>query len=263
MSWDANRFNESPWHAISRIATQSVIEAPITGYRFHATSFNFETHIGFSQEEYYFGRHGIEVNSADNLKQFNNYRLDPITEPSKRIFYRTSLVDATEQAGIVDRMNQAGYQLCEYLTVGVDTSVLLYVWKSLDCLPPQLKTSNQSSILDYNLFAAKLDGTALFFVDRWKRSQLFEASEYRMSYQLISEDWENVAQLDIPLVNESRLRQFSIDISNVAAGTYKFMAILYDTSTGYRQKWIGNDGYIPEMQMLAEIIIPEAKQVAQ
>ena len=78
-----------------------------------------------------------------------------------------------------------------------------------------------------------------------------------MSYQLITSDWNNVAQLDLPLVHEGKLRLFSIDIANVPAGTYRLMAILYDKDSGERQDWLNSAGGLSNMLTLTEIVIPE------
>ena len=79
---------------------------------------------------------------------------------------------------------------------------------------------------------------------------------YHISHQLISTDWDNVAQLDLPLAHEGKPRRFSIDVAGVPAGSYRLMAILYDKETGERVGWIDNDSVLPDMLTLAEINIP-------
>ena len=74
-----------------------------------------------------------------------------------------------------------------------------------------------------------------------------------MSHQLINDDWEMVAQLDVPLVHEDKLRQFSVYVSDVPPGNYRLMAILYNAQTGERVPWIDNPGYVPEMLNLARL----------
>ena len=83
------------------------------------------------------------------------------------------------------------------------------------------------------------------------------AERYNLSHQLISADWEQGAQLDLPLVHENSLRQFSIDATDAPAGTYRLMAILYDSRSRERFDWIENQGDPPYMQVLAEVAIPE------
>ena len=74
-----------------------------------------------------------------------------------------------------------------------------------------------------------------------------------MSYQVVNQDWQNVAQLDLPLVHENRPRQYTIDISRLPAGRYRMVALLYHQESGERLAWSGSDAIIPEMLTLAEL----------
>ena len=78
-----------------------------------------------------------------------------------------------------------------------------------------------------------------------------------MSFQLLSLDWDNVAQLDLPLVHEGVQRRFSIDVTDVDPGDYRLVVILYNGQTGERSVWHDNPGLSPELLTLAEIVIPE------
>ena len=260
-SADASRFESLPWQAVSRIATRVDHGVAIIGYQLDDTVLRWKSYIGFSQEEYYFGRHGLEIFSVTNTQQFHNYvRLLAITDPAIRIFYNASLINSAEQSQFIDILDDAGYELCEDLTIGIDTAVRFFGWNSLDCQVPQFVSNNQTSIMDYDFFSAKLDGKTLYFFDRFTMQSSIDASEYRMSYQLISESWTNEAQVDLDLVHEGELRRFSMDVANVPLGSYRLMLILYDKTTRERQPWYDNPGYVPEMLELAKITIDESTQ---
>ncbi len=57
---------------------------------------------------------------------------------------------------------------------------------------------------------------------------------------------------------KAKPRRFSIDVAGVPAGSYRLMAILYDRATGERVTWIDNDGELPYMLTLAEIVISQS-----
>ena len=262
-SWN---FHMPPWHQLSRLALNSDEKAPIIAYRFSRSILDMTISTNVSQNEHYFARHGILIRQFTELESLDTYvSYHAITEPVYRLSYQTSAIDSTEVAALEAIMDGSNYEPCQVEEMGNQTVIVKYWWKALRCQDPQPLDRFATGSVNYESYGATVDENwnTLFFSDRWSLKPEFSTENDMMSFQLISEDWENVAQLDIPLVNESSPRQFSIDISNVAAGTYKFMAILYDTSTGDRQKWIGNDGYIPELQMLAEIIIPEATLAAE
>ena len=101
------------------------------------------------------------------------------------------------------------------------------------------------------------DSDALLFVDRWTAKEGMPTNGLKLSHQLISADWEKVAQLDLPLVNEDRMRQFSIGIAQAPAGNYRLMTILYDGETGERHDWTDNPGEPRYMQALADVVIPD------
>ncbi len=262
----AVNFHMPPWHIISRLAIQSGEKTPIIAYRFQyrdvaETAYNFD-----AQSDHYFGSHDIETMQVTNAFELDTFvRYHAITEPSYRLSYQTSVIDSDEVSALEAVMDGLNYEPCQVDELGIHTIIVKYWWTTLRCQDPQPLDSFATGFVDYEFYGATVDENwnTLFFSDRWSPKPEFSIENDMMSFQLISEGWENVAQLDIPLVNESIPRQFSIDISNVNAGTYRLMAILYDRSTGDRQKWIDNEGYIPELQLLAEIVIPEATRASQ
>ena len=95
------------------------------------------------------------------------------------------------------------------------------------------------------------------FADKWSARRDSNGKTNLLSIQVISDDWRNEAQVDLPMVHEGELRQFSIDISGVPPGSFRLMAILYDRRTGEQLPWIDHAGPVPSMRELTRINIPE------
>ncbi len=245
-----------PIQVISRLALQAEQKPIIIAYDYSAP---LSGSIKYSQREHYFEQHDIAFEATSNPEWLKNYVLNRIiTEPSLWVFYQTTTTDAAEIAAIEAITDDLNYQLCETVEAGIDTVILQYAWNTLDCSPPQLLASYQTDTIDYQFYGAELDtaNSKLYFNDLWTARTDDALDHYYMSHQLITPDWNNVAQRDLPLVHPGALRLFSIDIADVPAGIYRLMAILYDKSSGERQDWLNNTGDLPDMLMLNEIVIP-------
>ena len=146
-------------------------------------------------------------------------------------------------------------RLCDTRRLGIDTTLARFGWATLACQPAQLLATSDSELLSYEFFGSivERDDNRLLFVDRWQARADFPHDNFALSIQLISEDWSNEAQVDLPLAHESELRQFSIDLSKVPAGNYRLMAILYDKHSGEKASWLANPGPVPSLLTLAEI----------
>lgn len=259
-------FPLSPVQIISRLALQAEQKPIIIGYDYSAFQVSWPSYINYSQRDHYFRQHDIAFEATDNPEWLeNDVRSRVITEPSIWIFYQTSKTNLEQAAEINVIMDGLNYQLCETVEVGIDTVIAQYLWKSLNCQPPQLAASYQTSMIDYQFYDATLDTahSKLYFNDQWTARTDDDLSCCQMSYQLITSDWDNVAQLDLPLVREGELRLFSIDIANVPAGTYRLMAILYDRDSGERQDWLNSAQDISNMLTLTEIVIPQNQQAVR
>ena len=253
------RYQFVPWHAVSRAALQDPFHAPILLYRAKRDLLISRVLIGYSQSDWYFARHGINAGAHRHLVNIENHLTkSALTEPAFRLVFRDSLVKEDERKPAIDLFLAAGYRLCETETPALDTISMLFVWDMLNCQAPALVARFQNQALEYDYFGASLGDTNLRFIDRWTARPDFENSDHRMSYQLISQDWNNKAQLDLDMVHEGDLRHFSIDVSQVPPGNYRLMLILYDAVTGDRFAWEGNPGYVPEMLELASITIRES-----
>ena len=253
-------FQYPPAQIISRLALQAEQQPIIIGYRYSVTVLSWvPDHYNYSQREHYFERHDIAFEAADNPEWIeNNVRGAAIIEPSIWIVYLTSETNSEQAAEINDIMDGLNYQRCETVEIGTDTVIAQYLWKSLNCQPPQPLASHQTAAINYQFYGAALDipHSKLLFSDQWTAQTDDDLENYKMSYQLISADWNNPAQLDLPLVRRGELRQFSIDISKAPAGTYRLMAILYNKHSGERQHWLTSAEDLPTMLTLTEIVIP-------
>ena len=250
---------ESPIQVISRLALQAEQQPIIIGYRYARFLLTWTSQISYSQRDHYFDRHHLTLNLISDLDDLAPYvRSRAIAEPSIWIFHQTSQTSAAEAAAIESIMRGLNYQLCDTLEIGIDTVIRQYTWQTLNCQPPQLLSSHQTAAIDYQFYGAALDmaHSKLLFSDQWTARIDDDLENYKMSYQLISADWNNPAQLDLPLVHEGQPRLFSIDISNVPPGQYRLMAILYDKRTGQRQNWLNSPADPPTMLNLTDIDIP-------
>ncbi len=250
-----------PWHAVSReVARQDMARTTVLGYQFDDFRLNWRAKIDYPQKDFYFAQHGIEIRSVEDPAGFReSIRLRSITEPALWLMYRTHIVGAPEASDLEAIMQEANYESCSSRALGIDTILNEYRWEALDCAPPMIASTHRTVFLEYEFYASALsaDSEALLFVDRWRAKDGMPVDGMNLSHQLINADWANVAQLDLPLINEDRLRQFSIDIVDVPAGHYRLMAILYNSQTGERQDWTDNRGELPTMQVLADVLIPD------
>ena len=249
-----------PWQVISREASRAKQKPTIIGYRLQRGAIEQRFMADYSKKHYYFDRHQIELKLFRTAEDFDGYvRQHIISLPSVWVVYQTSSTHAL--AEIDDRqmtLDNLNYQLCDTRSIAVDTVILQYMWQTLDCQPPRLLANHQTAAIDYQFYGAKLDApdSKLYFSDQWTARTDDDLSCCQMSYQLISSDWNNVVQLDLPLVHEGELRLFSIDVGNVPAGTYRLMAILYDKNSGERQDWLNSAQDLSDILTLTEIVIP-------
>ena len=147
---------------------------------------------------------------------------------------------------------------CYTKSLSVETVILQFRWRTLECdTPPRLVSSNENEVITYRFYGAEVDPTnaKLLFSDHWRGKANIEYEDYAM-YQVVSTDWEVVAQLDLGLWSQDRLRQLTIDLAQVPPGTYRLMAVVYDPQSRERLPWHNNADWIPEMLPLANVDIP-------
>ena len=238
------------------MVAQSESKARIIGYKFDAYHLHWHASIDYPQNEHYFARYGTGVEPAADQLAFEKFvRQRAVAEPSLWVMYREFLVDTAEASELEAIMEAANYAACDVQELGVDTVLTLYTWGTLACQPAQLLATSDSELLTYEFYGSivERDENRLLFVDRWQARADFPHDNFALSIQLLSEDWSNEAQVDLPLAHEGELRQFSIDLSKVPTGNYRMMAILYDKHTGEKSSWLAKPGPVPSLLTLAEI----------
>ena len=258
LGWQSHIYPLPPWHAVSREA-QEAFPPPIVVAHVNM-SFELRTtqHINYSQMYHYFDRHSAVFWQLDDLAWFDGLVNDlVISTPNLWVLYQLSTVLDQQVVDMRGAMMAKRYQLCESTALGEDSVLLQYSWRMLECRPPALRASYQTGFINYDFFGVKLDATAARFIDRWIAKTEFDQAQFSMSYQLLDEGWNNVAQLDLPLVHEGKFRQFSVGIADVPAGVYRLVAVMYDNQTGETSAWADNPGSAPGIIELSEIVIEE------
>ncbi len=258
----AFQFTREPMQIVSRQALQREPHPPIITYKSDHFILKYPAYIRYSQWDFYFGQHDLVLESALDLAEFEALaRFYTIASPSIWVLIQESNVSDADAENLTEIMRQLNYGLCASDKIGVQTIVKRYEWFTLDCAPPTLVSAFDNEVISYEFYGARLDegGSAIVFNDRWDSRALDDSENYRMSFQLISEDWKNASQLDLEMVLEGKLRQFTIGATDVPAGTYRLMLILYDASSGERVAWRENPDNPPEFLPLAQFEIPQVR----
>lgn len=253
-------FKQPAWHIVSRLAGQSALPAPILTYGVDLTSLHWPAYINYPQSKYYFADRGLELVTPADTSEFRIYvGQNAIIEPFLRVFYQPSTISDADAEALEPFMRGANYELCAAQEFGIDTVYLTFSWPLLNCQSASVMMASATDQIAYDFVGATVSagGDQALFIDRWAALADFPAEEYSLSHQLISADWRNVAQLDLPLVHEGRLRQFSIDVGGAPAGKYELVAILYNNQTGERIDWNNSQSQPPYMLRLAQLEIPE------
>ena len=256
-------FTQPPTHTLSRLAAAAEPKPAIFGYPYNDLyapfALEYPGNIKLSQREHYFGKRGIVMNATDGLEVFRDFVADSnIDSPTLWYVYPDLDKWAPRIADARNVLGELRYTHCASEAVGRDHVISHYMWESLACAFPNATVSDQNALISFKFYASSLDndGHALFFVDGWSALGAQSVlNDFRMSYQLLNDDWENKAQVDLPFVHESTYRRFSIDLSQVPAGSYRLMAIAYNRQTGERLDWINNTGNPRNMLLLDEIAV--------
>ncbi len=249
-----------PWQVISRLAARSELDPFVIGYRIKDALLEWQSYVNYSQSMHYFDRLGLGIQligDPHELEIFVSHKF--ISSPFLWIVFQETIPSAKEISDIEARLTNLGYERCHSHKVGVDSTILQFAWQLQDCQALDLKSIGRTELINYRFYGLQLDNSdkVIRFVDAWNALAEIPLDSYKMSYQLISKDWANVTQLELPLVHESVLRQFAIDISDVNAGSYQLMAIVYNAQTNTRLEWLDVDSNRSAMLHLGEIEIPD------
>ncbi len=255
-------FQYPPTQVISRLALEAyprpavLVSTRDFFYKSFLTSPGYNrlwSRSGLTPAKYYFEQRGIKFGVIDDPNEPASRFA--VNSPSFWVYYQAPDITPEQRSEIDSLMQALDYEACEELRAGKYSVIVKYYWRTLDCHSPVLLQSYQTESVNYHFYGAELNPTnsRLIFNDQWTGRLSEGLEKYNMSYQLISEDRNNVAQLDLPLVHENELRQFSIDVAAVTPGSYRLVAIVYDQQTGDVQPWLKNTGWVPHMMQLANI----------
>ena len=252
-------FRHPPWQVLAGLAADS--QPPPRIYYGPAKSrhhLDFSYRLPITTRQHYFDRHGLAIisfNDPQDLKTLlaNNALVAP------RIWIVIPEDDSLQDqfAAMKSTMRGLQYDLCLTFPIGTSWTIMDYSWSILGCNHIMQPSMSRNRLIEHSLYNASPDAgsSKLFFADAWSAVSEFERDNFAFSYQLIAPDWTNIAQLDLPMVHEGSLRRFTIDISDVPAGVYRLVLILYDKRTGQTVDWNDNPGYLPDIMELAEIIL--------
>ena len=249
-----------PIHLISREALQEEYPPLLVGYRTDswALYWNYDSDNP-SLGDLYFDRRNLVLITPDALEKLEkDVRHHAIVEPYVWLFYADRRIDEADRDQLAIVMKKLNYELCDSRAIGIGSTLNAFSWDALNCASPHMESRHQNAFIQYQFFGAEVnrDKDRIAYIDRWSSGEAQALTNLNMSIQLISEDWNNVAQVDLPLVNPDQLRQFTIDISKVPPGRYRLMAIVYNNQTGERSSWLNNSGSVPEVLELAAVKLP-------
>ncbi len=247
-----------PWHLVSRTAERSGVPAIVIAFRL-PESIMWANRFGpVGLREHWFEKRDIEFRWVGAVKWLEEYlRNHNLSGIPPWIVYQQSRTDDDMRTELERTMDELGYLACQRVSLPTTTEMAQYSLVSLDCLPARVSLSNEVEPLRYDFYGAELDadGSRLYFANKWTWRSQDASEQLNISHQLISEDWQNVGQLDIPLALNEEIRQFAIDVSDVPPGRYRLMAIVYDRFTGQALNWQEAPGGPPSMLFLREIEI--------
>ena len=252
-------FAEPPWQVLSRWAQAEAETPTIRWYRFGEGHLVWSGHMDYPQSDYYFSDRGIEFATFVPPDRFEQHaRHLALSHARHWVVYDEAQVDAAAASQLHELMTELNYRACETSPLGLAGTLVKYSWAALACqkLPA---TVHNNALVDYEFYGAALvpDSAQLLVVDRWLARESEPPAQTNLSLQLLDVDWQRLASLDLPLEARPGLRQSALDISGLAAGGYRLMAIVYDSQTMQRSEWPAN-GKSSTMRQLAAITIPES-----
>lgn len=247
-------FEATPFHVVSRTARTETIKPFVVGYQNTGDSFFRDGRFGVAFVDYFFGQYGVPFSRFRTLDDAQTHlEQESVALPSVWLTYQQS-EDVQADIEAIQATMSENYTRCDTQAFGVNSIIERYVWDFLACDLPNAHVTDSAGTVDYTFYTAMVnaDASRLWFVDQWQSS---DASGLNMSYQLLTANWENVAQIDLPLVHEGKLRRFALDIGTVPSGTYRLIAVLYNTNTGERFEWNNTTSDPRDVLTLTEIVI--------
>ena len=243
--------SRAPWHLISRHMRQS--DDPLLALEF-ALDENALDRRNRLLRTHYFDRYGLEVQNRSAHDIDGRISSGALERPGYWILFQHGSTEPQAITTVADTLNDNGYMNCGTVTFPHNIVMYTYRWKSLQC-DPRPKSAFATDAGAFQHFGAARVDAKLLFAGLWQPAIDAKSGAFNISFQLLDADWQSHAQIDLPVASISALRQFHFNLSELPAGDYRLMAVVYDAQTGERQTWQGNAGWVPEMQQLAEIEI--------
>lgn len=196
---------------------------------------------GPSVSNYYFSSQGINAKfiyldrdtlSADEVRLQTLNRI--AGQPSIWFTYQPNLPKA-EYLTVAHDVLTEHHDLCETQHIAGDVTLEHYVWKGLDCQPISSETTVQYDDITMTHMDALLsdDQSTLTIVGNWDVAEGFPDTTYNISYQVITADWQNVAQHDeFVLTDTPRWTQVTLTVDTLEAGEYRVMIVIYHWQNG-------------------------------
>lgn len=245
-----------PWHLISRWMLESGERLPALTFEVNTRILDRKTTERQHMKTYYFKRHGLEIaaSAPDEIADIAARRL--FETPGFWIIYQSDNINPATLAAIDAELDALGYEQCQDTDFTNQTVVAVYRWQSVDCrAQPQSVYATDLGVYEAHGVAHDESARRLQFVGRWLAADSGATAALNLSFQLLDSDWRSQAQLDLATEHASEMRQYVIDLSHVPPGDYRLKAIVYDADNLNRLAWHNNDGWIPEMRKLADIVI--------
>ncbi len=247
-------YTHPPWHLISRWIQQSGEKLPVMTIGVSHKVLSKYTFQPAHLMTYYFGQHDINMQKHSTLDIDRHIGGNALEQPGYWILFQHGVTDPTDINMVAATLDKYGYVACGELEFPNSGVIQTFRWKSLQC-DTQPKATIHTDAGAYLHYGAHHDGTKLLFTGAWQEGADADPGAQSISFQLIDPDWASRAQIDLPTASLREMRQLIFDLADVPAGDYRLMAVVYDAQTDERQAWQGNEGWIPEMQQLAEVEI--------
>ena len=254
-------YTHPPWHLISRWIQQSGENLPVMTIGVSHKILSKYTFQPAHLMKYYFEQHDISLYKTSSLDIDRHIGGNALEQPGYWILSQRGVSDPSDLDRVATTLDKYGYARCGEQDFPNNGVMQTFRWKSLRC-DTQPKATYYADSGAYLHYGAHHDGTKLLFTGAWQGSTDAEPGSQSISFQLIDPDWASRAQIDLPTASLTEMRQLIFDLADVPPGDYRLMAVVYDAQTGVRHAWQDNEGWIPEMQQLEEIVIPAASEDA-
>jgi hypothetical protein len=196
---------------------------------------------GPSVSNYYFSSNGMSAKyiylDRDTLS-LDDARLKTLEviagQPSIWFTYQPNLPRA-DYLKVAHNALTEHHKLCEIQEIDGDVTLEYYVWKGLDCQPITSETTITYDDITITNMDALLsdDQSTLTIVGHWEVAKEFPETTYNISYQVITADWQNVAQHDeFVITGKPRWTQVTLPTESLEAGDYRVMIVIYHWQTG-------------------------------